>query len=253
MNLKCLESLYDEVLTETKNFNDLIPDVILENPKRLVIFRLIKNMDQRSFGNMLGISQGTIYAIENDLRKTVKMKVIEGIFESLRGVKIPDKKTLLNRYDEISLRGKFHGEYARKMSLLANKNRSIKGAVLKPPTDQEGEFIRRLQETNMDFKFHGIVKTSREFVVDFIFPSEINPRLILEVKDLKHNFRKRQSAIQLAYESLKIRQKYPEIKLLAAINGKWENDAINIIKEEYDYVLLNKPVEEVIELIRNFL
>ena len=253
MDLKTLDFLYDEVLTETKNFNDFTPNVILENPKRIVIFRLISNMDQRSFGDVLGISQGTIYAIENGLRKTVKMKVIKGVFESIKDMKIPGKEKLLKRYNEIYIRGKFHGEYARKMSLLANKNRSIKGAVLKPPTNQENEFIKRLQETNVNFKFHGIVKTSREFVVDFIFPSEIDPKLILEVKDLNNNFRKRQSAIQLAYESLKIKQKYPEIRLLAAINGKWEFDAINIIKEEYDYVLLNKPVDEVIKLVRNFL
>jgi hypothetical protein len=89
--------------------------------------------------------------------------------------------------------------------------------------------------------------------VDFVFPSERDPKLVLEIKDLQSNYRKRLLAIDLAYRAIKIRQNYPNIKLIALVDGNLQNDALQIIKPEYDKVIQNASSEEVLDIIKGFM
>ena len=246
-----LEKLYDDVVQTTENFKSLKPQMIAEKPNRLLIFRLLLNTDQRTIARMLNKSQGTIYAIEKGLRKSVDLNDATKIIEETKKVEqIPTKEILLKRLSEIANRGTFNGVYAKIMSLKASKERSIKGAVLKEPTKQENTLIRKLNEQKTPFQFHGVIEASRKFVVDFAFPSEKNPKVILEMKELKLDYRKRQMAIELAYRAIKIRQKYPQIKLITVIDGNLQEEAIKIIKEEYDRVLINSPLDDVLKTIK---
>ena len=200
---------------------------------------------------MLHRSQGTIWSLENGIIKNISLENAEKIITEVRKLtSIPNEEILVNRIHNISNRGRFYGDYAKRMSRRASKDNSIRSAVMQMPTKQEGNLLKELKKQEIPFKFHGIIKASRTFVVDFVFPSETNPKVILEMKDLPSNFRKRLLAIELAYRSMKIKQKYPNVKTIAVIDGGLQNDAFEILKDEYDKVLLSPSLYEISKVVK---
>jgi transcriptional regulator with XRE-family HTH domain len=254
ITVKTLSGLYKEVVVATNNFKQFNIEVLMDNPRRLVIFRLLMNLDQRSLASLLNKSQGTIWSIENGYIKNISAQNSLKILKNVRKIKtFPDEKELLGRLSGIKSRGRFYGEYAKEMSTRAAKDKSIRGAVMSVPTSQEDIIRKELINQNINFKFHGIIEAHRKFVVDFVFPSEKDPKLILEVKNLPSDYRKRILAIDLAYRALKIRQSYPNTKLIAVVDGKLQNDALDILNNEYDRVIQNTSLEETLKIIKSFI
>ena len=249
-----LRILYREVMQESDSFKDIRPEVLTRNPRRLLVFRLFLNLDQRSIGKLLGKSQGTVWFIENGYIKTINKDSAVRIVELAKKIRtVPNYEDLSARSMEITKRGRFYGQYAKKMSERASKDKSIRSAVSIKPTRQEALLVEELTKKQVDFKLHGVIDAERKFVVDFVFPSEGNPRLILEMKDLQKDYRKRLLAIDLAYRSLKIRKYHPDVRMIAAINGKLQNDALEIVKSEYDKVLQNASPVEVLRAINSYI
>lgn len=227
--------------------------MLVDCPEHLLIFRLSLSMDQRKFARKLGVSQGTIWAIENGYRKHISAKVASKMLDLMAAEKmqIPTAKILMARRSEIAINGRFDGEYAKRMAdRAASMEIGVKSAVLQKPTKQEAVLLDELTRQGMAFQFHGVIEAGRKFVVDFVFPSSRSPKVVLEAKDLQLNYRKRMQAIDLAYRALKIRQTYPRIKLVAVIAGGIQNDALTILKDEYDKVLQNPSSVEVANTIR---
>lgn len=251
MNKKRIEAIYNETTKITNNFREINPHIISKRPHTLLTFRLILNMSQWQFAKLINKSQGTVYMIENNMRKSVDEKVIQRVLSKIKRIRqVPEKKILIERYSKIANRGTFRDSiYAKRMSLMASKERSIKGAILNAPTKQEKAFIDMLQDKNIPYKFHAVIVASRKFVVDFLFPSDENPRLVIEMKQLNLNYRKRLQAIELAYRAIKIHQKYPNIKLIAILEGNIPEEVINILKEDYDHVFVNVPFKNIIKLL----
>ncbi|MBI4015706.1 MAG: helix-turn-helix domain-containing protein [Candidatus Aenigmarchaeota archaeon] len=249
-----LKNLCDEVYRTTDSLRKLKPEIIYTKPQRLLILRLILNMSQWQLAKFIGKSQGTVYNIEKGFRKSVDEKVINKVFEEIKCMqRIPSREILIRRYYEISERGTFRDtERARKMSLKASKERSLKGAIIKGPTEQEKRYIEIFQKLGISHKFHALVRTNRNFVVDFALPSENIPKIIIEVKQMNFNYRKRLQAVELAYRAMKIRQKYPYVRLIAILEGNIQKDAIDIVKEEYNDVLVNQSVYKLINIIKPF-
>lgn len=256
MPLKSLATLYEEVTQAQRKSGLFEPKVLEAYPKRLLIFRLALNMDQRKLAEKLWVSQGTIWAMENGYRKQIATRMVLKIFGlmSVNKIVIPDYQTLLNRYSNIAEKGKFRGEYAKKMANRAvSASSSIKSAVFTKPTTQEATLLKELNREKIAFQFHGVIKASRTFVVDFVFPSDKYPKIVLEMKDLKLDYRKRMQAIDLAYRALKMRQSYKHLKLVAVVDGTLQNDALEILKGEYDKVLQNPSSREVVKAVKDLI
>lgn len=250
---KPFATLYEEVVRTQQEGSTLEYHTFISKPERLLILRLALNVDQRRFATMLGISQGTVWNIERGGRKHLSKKVIVKVrhLVTSKSIQIPTVDILSKRHLEITRRGRFAGEYARKMANKAvSSGSALKSAIRKDPTHQEDSLIEELSRQKILFQFHGVIGTTRKFVVDFVFPSDRSPKIALEVKDLRLDYRKRLQAIDLAYRALKIRQSNPKIKLVAVVDGKLQNDALSIIKEEYDNVLQNPSSKEVAKTIK---
>ncbi len=258
MPIKSFATLYEEVMQAQRQCRSgfFEPKVLEAYPKRLLIFRLALNMDQRKLAEELGVSQSTIWSMEKGRRKQINTKTALKILDliSVNRTVIPDYQTLLNRHSNIAERGKFHGEYARRMANRAvSAGGSIKSAVLKRPTSQEATLLEELNKQRMAFQFHGVIEASRKFVVDFVFPSDKYPKVVIEMKDLKLDYRKRTQAIDLAYRALKMRQSHPYLKLVAVVDGTLQNDALEILKDEYDKVLQNPSSREVVKVVKDLI
>ncbi|MGC8537704.1 MAG: helix-turn-helix domain-containing protein [Candidatus Micrarchaeia archaeon] len=232
------------------------PKVLEAHPKRLLIFRLALNMNQRELAGKLRVSQGTIWAMENGRRKQINTNTVLKVLNLMpvNGIVIPDYQTLFKRYSNIAEKGKFRGEYARRMANRAvSAGSGIKSAILKKPTTQEATLLKELNKQRIAFQFHGVIEASRKFVVDFVFPSDKYPKVVLEMKDLKLDYRKRTQAIDLAYRALKMRQSHPHLKLVAVVDGMLQNDALEILKDEYDKVLQNPSSREVVKAVKDLI
>ena len=92
---------------------------------------------------------------------------------------------------------------------------------------------------------------TRRFVVDFALPSEESPRIIIEAKSLPNNFRKDLQMISLAWRIIKMKQKYPGLLVVVWLEGEIPKSALQIVKDEADYVALNEPVENLTEVVEN--
>ena len=199
---------------------------------------------------ILNKSQGAIWSIEKGLIKKLSMENAQIIIGQIKGNEIISPSLLFKRQQDISQRGKFYGDYAKRMSQRAPKDISIRSAIAQTPTKQEKELIEELRKQGIKFQFHGKIAASRTFIVDFVFPSESKPKIFLEMKDLPSNYLKRLMAVELAYRAIKIKKKHPKIKAVAVIKGNLQNNAYEIIKEEYDNVLLNPSLQEVLKAIK---
>jgi transcriptional regulator with XRE-family HTH domain len=209
------------------------------------------NLSQRKIADRLGVSQGLIWSIENGKRKPSE-KILERLNKLLpKNIEITLEE-IKNRLNQISESGKFKGEFAKMMSLRASKERSLKGELKKPPTEQEKDLIEKFTKEKIPFKFKSIVRTKkRKFVVDFAFPDDRNTEILLEVKNSQKISRKRNEAIQLAFKAIKIKSENKKVKLFALLEGVWPEEALSIIKEDFDKVFMNS--KELITYLKSVL
>ena len=226
---------------------------IIENPSLIKRIRVENRLSQRDLANSLNCSQGTIWALEAGYRNKVPVKIAERLVLLIKSVsRLPSNEKVSILSAQIAKRGRFTHENAKDFASKGGYKGAIIAAVRRKPTSQEQQIEEFLKNTKVAFTRQALVLgNTRRFVVDFALPSEESPKIIIEAKSLPNNFRKELQMISLAWRIIKMKQKYPGLLAVVWLEGEIPKSALQIVKDEADYVALNEPVENLTEVVEN--
>lgn len=232
--------------------NENLEKVLSESPQSILIYRLSLNMGQRDFAKKLGKSQATISEIERGLHKQLDSEIAKRWASILQDIEILQLSELQGQHRNIAKRGLFKGEYAKKMARKGAVKAAIRSNQLRTPTAQEKHIAELLEENKIPFDSQSAIKAGNQhFVADFLIPTKNNSKLLIEVKALKTIYSKRLHVIDLAYRSIKIKDKFPNYKTMAIIEtNKLIPSQKKILTEDYDFVLINPTDRKIIGSIR---
>lgn len=173
-----------------------------------------------------------------------------GLILSKQKFEALSEEAFIKRLKEIAVRGRFFGEYAKKIAERGARKGAIRSAQSKKPTAQEQQIADFLQSSGVSFEKQAALEVNGVFyVVDFAIPSAKNPRIVVEAKNLKTKYRKKASICELAYKSIKLKQKYFGVKTVAVLNGHLTNTEKLILSQEFDELLYNSPLDKLLFLV----
>ena len=247
-----MKNLYQWTKNSTNDFREIPPEIILRKPGTLRIFRILLNKGQIPFAKMLGVSQSTLSALERGLDNVLREEELRriGLIISKQKYEVLSLEAFSDRINKISIQGRFSGEYARRMAEKSAPKAAVKSAQAKKPTAQEQQMADCFKENGIRFEKQSAIDVGGiTFVVDFAIPDATNPRIIIEAKDLRTRYRKKASICELAYKSIKIKQKYACIKTIAVVNGNLTRTEQAILVKEFDKLLYNSSLERLISQI----
>lgn len=239
-----IEHLFRKVSIETENFTSIKGLVLLKYPNSMRIFRLLAGNDQRSFAKLIGRNQQWVSAIERGFIHSLSPPEAERIASRIGTLKLATVSAgeLAQLGVNIANKGKFYGEYARRMALRGIEN-SIKSAMAQKPTAQEESIASALRAKRIDFQIHEPVKVGGiTFVCDFVIG---NLPIIIEAKNLNTKYRTKPLIAELAYKSLRIKRFYPKAMVIAVLNRKAAITASErlVLSEEFDSLFFDDELE----------
>lgn len=245
--------LFNELRIKTNNFKNIEPEIFLENPRRILIIRLIFGMSLKEFAKFSNMSFQALSNWELNKRIPAKWKISQVLskitpkIEKLNNIKISETLKNFKKFKEIS-EGLFKDPNIAK---LVNKNKpwdvkqeySIKGNKSQKRTYEENEIYRMLSNSKINFYDQypiidaGFTKAG-SILVDFLVISN-GKKIIIETCRL--NGKKRiVYSLRQALKSYRIKKFYPEIKTVCAIKtNENEDKSVYILKEAFDFVIIN--------------
>lgn len=231
-----IEILFDKTAAETDNFSRIESSVFMKYPKALRVLRLMSGKDQVSFAALIGKNQQWVSAIERGFIHSISKHDAEKLASKIGRLTL--RKVALQNIAqleaEISSRGKFSGEYARKMALKSAGRNAVRSAESQKPTPQEEAIASALRKNRIDFQMHKSVSVGKiTFVCDFVVGKQ---PLIIEAKHLTTKYRTKALIAELAYKALRIKRFYPKAMLIVVINraAVLSSSEKLILKEEFD-------------------
>ncbi len=223
----------------TINFTRITPEIIMKNPKILLIFRLSFGMSQTQFekicgnlnknltkyevGRIKSMNYNTAFRISNRIEKNLKHMDLEGI------------KTFFKKYKSESC-GWFRGNTNSKKALDARRRGASKSMELRR-TYQERKIEILLNK--LKIKHFVNYTLAPDTIVDFYLPER---KIVIEAKKLtSQSWREITEQVQkLAYQGYKVKYKFKNFKIWAVI----ESDKPLFLKHKEE---LNIPFDEVFE------
>ena len=226
---------------------------IVENPSLIRKIRVENGLSQRTLANIVNCSQGTIWALEAGYRKQVSINIAKKLIPLANSVgRLSADERIQFLSSQIAKRGRFTLENAKVFASRGGQKGAVITAARRKRTSQEQLIADFLQKENVAFMSQALVwGKARRFIVDFALPSESSPKIIIEAKSLLNKFGKDLQMISLAWRIIKIRQTYPDTFVIVWLEGEIPKSALQIVKDEADYVALNEPVDRLLELVRN--
>jgi transcriptional regulator with XRE-family HTH domain len=224
---------------------------LIRNPKLLKHIRVALGLSQIQFARLLGTKQSTLSALERGKIKTLSMKTAEKIGKRIKLEKISffSKNEVRKQAAEIASRGKFKGEYARKMALKAHSKNAIKSAQAQKLTTQEKKIEELLKRNSFQYEIHPVIETGGvSFVADFAINKK-GCKIILEAKNLKTRYRIKAQICELAYKATRIKRFHKNVKMIAVINGKLMQSEKKILSDEFDVVFNENEERKIIKFV----
>lgn len=119
-NLEEIQKLFTKLKIKTNNFQELNEEILMENSKYILIFRLILEMSSENFAKLCNRTQGSIYNLEREERKidsnTAKYysKIITKQLKNPRNISLDAVKLVYE---------KFYSRYLRGIACLSKESR----------------------------------------------------------------------------------------------------------------------------------
>ncbi len=209
-----------------------------KNPKLLQKIRASLGFSQIKFARFLGTKQSTLSALERGAIKTVSEEAAECFAKKLKDVKIAfmTENEMQQKLLQISQRGKFKGEYARRMALKVHSKNAVESARSQPLTKQEERINTLLKESGLHYEIHPAIDAGGiSFVADF--KVEKNRWMILvEAKEFRTKYRLKAPICELAYKATRIKRFNKNVMMVAVVSGRLMQSEKKILSDEFDAV-----------------
>ncbi len=224
---------------------------IVEDPTLVERIRVANGLSQHQLAKLAECSQGTVWAVEAGHRKKVPINIAKKLIElSVSMIRLPPRNEVKFLSAKIAQRGLFTKGKVKEIASRGGYKGAIITATRRELTSQEKLIKTFLESKKIAFAYQALLwGKTRRFIVDFALPSESSPKAIIEAKSLLNKFRKDLQMISLAWRIIKIKQKYPDMVAIVWLEGEIPKSALQIVKDEADYVGVNEPIEKLSEIV----
>ncbi len=227
INVTELKRLLDSFNTANKEFNDIQPNIIAENPRFLLLLRLNLGLSQTKFEKMLGISKN-IHKYESGKIKKMQIKTAEKFLKKVEITNVSEREILKNFFiSEAESKGWFKANSDTKKAYKARQKAALISITKRAGTHQENKILKLLSKLKLNFKQN--YPLSNKSIVDFCILS--TPIKIIECKDIVSENRREQikKIKELAYQGYKIKFVNRKIITIALFESR-----LNLSKSEFD-------------------
>ncbi|OGI14830.1 hypothetical protein A3K63_03920 [Candidatus Micrarchaeota archaeon RBG_16_49_10] len=237
---KDLELLFFDLKEKTSDFANIEPEVIQQDPKKLLIIRLALGMSQNEFERIVSKGNKNISKYETGKIKRMNYETAKRMLDGLNS-KIPqfDLDRILSNFqiskDESNGWFKVHTKTEK---ALKARRKGVIRSLRSRLTRQESRVAKDLKRVKLDFESNFPVTEST--IVDFYIETK---DLVIECKEVKSKSRRefKEQVQKLAYQGYKTKFKKPKMKLWALIESKHEISEIELgeLKGPFDEVFTN--------------
>jgi DNA-binding XRE family transcriptional regulator len=217
----------------------------------LLRIRLTLGLTQRELAHRLDVSQGTIDSLEKQRIQKLNPRLEVEIKKIIKGIKLIDKNSVEDEKRKLKTSGRFIGERAK----LMGKKGGVKGAInalkSRNPTKQEEQISSMFSQNRVNYEFNApIYCRNRTFIVDFVLPNREDPRVFIEVKNLKGTYRKYLQCVELAWRIIQLKREFPESKFYVFISGTFFDSELDIIRVEASRCFINESITNLIKCLK---
>ena len=248
-----IRELFYELQTKTDNFKNIESQLFFQNPRRILIIRLIFGMSLKQFARFTDTSFQALSNWELNKKTPAKWKIAKVLnkiipeIQKINDISIKEVLKNFKKFKKMS-EGLFKNPEVLK---LLNENRSwimrqkysINASKFRQRTNEEAEISKILSDKKMEFyEQHPIINAGSSkagyLLSDFYVISE-NANFIIETFRLNGKHRIQSSIIQ-ALKSYRIKKVFPDIKTICAVKtNETEHKSMYILKEAFDFVVIN--------------
>ena len=263
LSLNELKNWFNNISIQTNNFTKLDPNILFEDPKNILIFRLFFKLSFRDLEKLLGKNSNwnirKWQSGERRMKKESAEKVMR-VFENSRD-KIKEDVT----FEDIEARFGHAKGLIRKASVEKSIISGLLLAQNSEITPSEKQIVNILKQNGINsFELHAIVDGFKKPMnVDFAFPSNKNLKIVLETlsinnkpRRINNNLKLRSCKVDHKFQSLKLRNK--NVKTIIHIQFKGRPVLKEQIKKSLDlellntdYILINDEIKNLPSVIRS--
>lgn len=247
-DVKRIISLYKECQRNTKNFTNLRPEILMEDPEKLLLFRLMLNMSQPEFGELISIDDANIPKYELGNIKHMQYKTAKRFIDRIveKFTKVPLNE-VVRRFEKFrkNSQGWFKA-HEDENYLLKIRRLSAANALKSRPTVQEKKLSVILNEHGIRHNLNHLFDEERGIIVDFFIESK--KPVVIECKYVTSERRSmlKEQAKRLACQAYKIKYHHKNVRVLALIESKLKLGLNN-------YQELQGPFDKVFEKKKDLL
>ncbi len=208
--------LFNEVEKRTANFTNVQPEMLVDNPKYVLVFRLAANMSQNQFERFLGSNSKNTSKYELGKIKNMQISTAERLVQKIKPyLKPANKEQVIKRYglSRAESNGWFKANRYSSTALLAQRKGAAASLRLRR-TNQESEIERYLSRKKQEFFINYPLKEN--IIVDVYIPKK---KLAIECKEITSSSRKelKEQIKFLALQGFKIRYNFKDLTLWALV------------------------------------
>jgi|GEM_PF-1378853 len=214
-----LERLFEETYNATDGFKYIDPNILIDNPKRLLIFRLALQMSQNTFEKFLGSVSKNSSKYELGKIRRMQYATAENIVNKLKPMFKPVKlHEIIDQFErsKAESNGWFSANKGSNAALIANRKGAAASLKIRR-TLQEKALELFFSENGFNFNMNYPLRDN--IIVDVFFPKS---RLVIECKDISSGLRReiKEQVKNLAFQGFKIKFNVKGVKLWGLIETR---------------------------------
>lgn len=245
-----IREMYEDISKGTENFRNISPQILMKNPKNILIFRLALGMSQNEFEEFLGSRNKNITKYESGKIKKMQEKTAEKITTSVleKIKKVTFKKILTNfKNSKRESEGWFRANKNTVQGLRARRKGAIESLKTRM-TPQEQILSQELNK--LEIRNISNYALAEDIIVDNFIPER---NLIIECKEIKSISRRenREQIQRLAYQGYKIKFRLPDKKIWALIKPKIKLTEVEKQELQGPFDFIFTDVSELIKKLSN--
>lgn len=242
VSLQQIKKMFVEIRDLTSDFQNIVPELLESDAKRILILRLALGMSQNEFEKFLGTESKNISKYERGKIKTMKKetaeKYIKKIKSKLQKKKVTENKIILAYKKMFSeSNGFLRANQGTKKVLLAQRKGAINSMRMRA-TEQERALVDLLESKGLKSEINFPLSEEKGIITDVFLKEHL---IAIECKDIiSKNYREFKEQIRvLAYQGYRIKFNFPKIKLVAFVKSNFNLSFRDFeeLKGPYDIVL----------------
>ncbi len=256
MNNNELKSLFNYVNKSTKNFTVFDPNILINCPKSILIFRLALGLDRESLLHNLDVGERSLRRYECGEGRIKKYTAYKSI-NAIRKIFLENNLIGSVKFEKVLESFRIMTNFYGNRNLESMMKRGLYELARLNKSNFERKLELEMKKQDIKFEFSGVVKgVKRNYAVDFAIPNAESPILIIEafeytVGGKSRNVKTKVRLIDHHFQMLKLRN--PDLVTVMIINLIGRPILKNFVRKclemeilNTDHIFINENLQKVL-------